>query len=100
MYPTGAVRRPILGKCGKLTGSTQGFDVFQIAEPAAVHARNKSKTKGNKSQTLARRRKILRDYIPFSRKVVSRIAKIDQKTPCVNAEDANMPCMRCRLLKS
>jgi hypothetical protein len=41
---------------------------------------------------------ILRDYIPYSRKVVfPRVAKSIKKTPCVNAEDANA-CMRCRLL--
>jgi hypothetical protein len=96
MYPTGAVRRPILGKCG--TEIHPGIWYIASSRPAAVHACSKSKTNETKPKRLLGTTQILRNYIRYSRKMVSRVAKsIKKKTPGVNADDVNA-YMRYRLL--
>src|SRR2546421_4710652 len=86
MYPTGAVRRPILGKCG--TGSTQGF-CLPCSRPAAVHARNSPKQRKQKARRLLDDANTKRLYPIFSQKWYPESLSRSKKTPCVNAEDAN-----------
>jgi hypothetical protein len=94
MYPTGAVRRPILGKCG--TEIHPGIWYIASSRPAAVHACSKSKTNETKPKRLLGTTQILRNYIRYSRKMVSRVAKtIKKKNP-----DAAIARRRQMLLSS